>query len=311
MPEDGFDRVLIYGDYFPPKSSIIAVLSKIGRGKVSLSEAEIAEAMMELCELSNTYTQQLYAVFCPDEYLKEYVSDGGNDPEILEYIRLNRKWLNLLKSQAELLQRDFHIPVQCLAVIGWYSSIIGNMGAINEGLIAEETRKMLNVFNRKKPKEKYRPSWKFKEYKHHLLDYPDFVWALKTYSDFTSLLLENIGYKLKDSDSKEIHRGVSILRYCQMEMSAIDVERIKLCKPSQPDRLTGFCTNCMTNYRYDRGESGRCQRPECTGAYNTNKTLKSRLKKKVEKKWVGSKRSVCKCGNIDEVNENNLCFKCY
>jgi hypothetical protein len=312
MSESGFEQVLIYGDYFPLKSSIIAVLSKIGRGKVSLSEAEIAEAEMLFCELSNTYTQQLYAVFCPDEYLNEYVSDGGTDPEILEYLQLNHKWLNLLKKQAELLQRDFHIPVQCLAVIGWYSSIIGDMGVINEGLIAEETNKMLNIFYRNKPREKYKDSWNFKEYKQHLFDYPDFVWALKSCSDFTSLLLENIGYELKDSDSKEIRKGVTLLRKWKMEMSAIDVARIKLHKQRQPERLTGFCANCMTNYRYDRSKSGRCQRPECIGAYNTNKTLKSRYKKKIKNKWVGSKRNVCElCRNIDKVNKNDLCFKCY
>jgi hypothetical protein len=313
-----FAQTDVFGDYLPPQSSIIAVLSKIGKGKVSLSDAEIAKAMMLFCELSNTYTQQLYAVFCPDEYLSDYVGDGGTDPEILEYIRLNRKWLNLLKSQAELLQRDFRIPVQCLAVIGWYSSIIGDMGVINEPLIAEKNNKMLNVFHKKKPREKYRESWNFKEYNHHLFDYPDFVWALESYSDFSSFLLENTGYKLKDSDTKEIRKGVTFLRKWQMEMSAIDIARIKLCKPSQPDLLTGFCTNCMTNYQYDRQvykqdkkTSSLCPRIECISEYNTNKTLKSRHKKKVEKKWVGSKRGVCKCGNIEEVNDKNLCCKCY
>ncbi len=312
MSESGFDRVLIHGNYFPPQSSIIAVLSKIGRGKVNLSDAEIAKAMMLFCELSNTCTQQIYAAFCPDEFLAEYVSDGGNDPEILEYIRVNSKWINLLKIEAELLQQDFHTIVQCLVVIGWYSSIIGDVGVLNTVLIAEEINKMLNVFNRKKPREKYRHSWKLKEPKGHLFDYPDYVWASEYYGDFCSLLLKNIGYKLEKSDSKEIHDGVTLLRKAHIEMSAIDLQRTKLCIPSEPNRLTGFCSNCLTNFEYDRGESGRCQRAQCIGSYNTKKTQKSRNKKKAENKWIDVKVGVCvKCRNIDPIDAKNICSKCH
>ena len=310
MSESSFEQVFVCGNYLPPQSSIQAVMSRIGKGKVSLSYAEFAKANQLFCDLSNNCIPQLYAAYCPEEYSTEYNSSGGTDPEIIEYIRLNCEWLNLLKIQAELLQRDFHTLVQCLFVISWHSITLGDVGVINLRFIAQETTKMLNVYNRKKPFDKYSPSWNFKERKPHLLDYPDFAAALEYFSDFSSLVLENTAYELKDSDDKETRKGVTLLREIQMEMSAIDLARVKLCIPLSHEKLAGFCSNCMTNYLYDRGASGRCQRPQCIRAYNTSKTLKSQLKKKVEKKWLGSKKGICKCGNIDEVNDKNLCFKC-
>ena len=316
MTQNGliFERVIIYGDLFPPQSSIRVVLSKIGKGKVILNDDEIVGAKQLFSDLSNTYTQSIYKLICPNEYI------GTNkfEPRIVELLKLNQKWISLLKTQVELVDRDFTTIVQCLAVMEWYRAILGGMGAINLNLVAEETSKMLNVYNRKKPLHGYKPNWKFKEYKQPLLDYPDFASAYEYFSDFSSLILENIGHRLTDSDSKATRKGVTLLREIQMELSAIDLSRLRLDIPPSGNRLVGFCSNCMTNYLYDREvykqdkkTSSLCPRPECQKGYSVQTTRKSRGIKSTngEKKIGFCKGKSCQ-GDKKRMLTNGLCSIC-
>ncbi len=299
MSESNFEQVFICGDYLPPYSSIRAVTLRIGKGKVSLSDDEIAKARQLFCDLSNTYTDLISRSVCPDEY-RSKVIDGD--------LELDRRWLSLLKTQAGLVERDFNSLVQCLFMLEWYRLILGDMGVINLNLIGEETSKMLNVYNRKKPLDKYRPNWKLRNYSQHLTIYPDFASAYDYFSDFSLLILENIGYQLKASDSAGTHRGVTLLREIQMEMSAIDLIRIRSRKVNPNETFAGFCSNCMTNYLYERGASSLCSRSECNREYSDRARSKSRSNRSTSSEQ--RMRGHCKCCGKDRVLIDLMCSKC-
>ncbi len=307
MSESNFEQVFICGDYLPPYSSIQAVMLRIGKGKVSLSDDEIAKAKQLFCDLSNIYTDLISRSVCPDEY-RSKVIDG--DLESLQLIELDRRWLSLLKTQAGLVERDFNIIVQCLFMLEWYRLILGDMGVINLNLIAEETSKMLNVYNRKKPLDKYRPNWKLKNYSQHLMIYPDFASAYDYFSDFSLLVLENIGYQLEASDSAGTHRGITLLREIQTEMSAIDLIRIRSRKAYPNETFAGFCSNCMTNYFYERGASSLCSRSECAKAYSAQTSRKNRSITPVGEKKMGYCQGKNCLGSKKRMLVGGICSVC-
>ena len=44
MSESSFEQVFVCGNYLPPQSSIQAVMSRIGKGKVSLSARSVSSS---------------------------------------------------------------------------------------------------------------------------------------------------------------------------------------------------------------------------------------------------------------------------
>lgn len=291
-----FEQVNICGAYLPPNSSINAVLAKIGKGKVKLPPDEIISAKHLFCDLSNEYTAMLDIKFNPVKHLLL----GNNDDITIKLMGLDFEWLAMLKTQSELVQRDYSQLVQCLFVIEWYRFLVGDMGVINTPKMAEEISKLLNVWYCKKTRDKYSPSWKLKEYKPHLDEFEDFSIAREFLDDYYSLVMENIGYGFVRIRTPEIDRGISHLQQLHISMYEIDSDRIKVAQALRvKNTVLGFCSNCMTNYFYNRGASSLCSRNECQKAYSVRIKSISR-----------SKREYCEFCETNRVLTNGVCRKC-
>lgn len=302
-----FAQADIFGEYLPAKSSIEAVLSKLGNPNLTKGQKRIAE--QDFCTVSYTIVTLLDKQLNADIYLSR--GEIGKDLEA------SRQFVSAIKQQAEMTEFSFWSVMQSIFVMEWYRYIAGNPSGGNLQKISQQTKSMLLIASGEKK------HWEFPQVTIHddysrLEEYPDFKSANEYFNSFTNKLndeLDDISRVEKERDSKIVNSILDSFAAIN-SLAAIGEKKGNRSVPF----LCPFCKTHSVLERARKGTRSHCKNLECERAYSTAKTEENRespanqkqvSNKPLWKKASDTPRYCLECRYRRLVNEERSCKKCY
>lgn len=322
-----FAQADIFGEFLPSKSSIEAVLSKLGNPSLTKGEKRIAE--QDFCILSYTIIKLLDKQFNADIYL----SRG----EIGKGLEADLRFIASVKQQAEMTETSFYLLMQSIFIMEWYQYVAGNPSGGNPQKVQQQTTSMLLIANKKKEPWNFPKVTNQDDYS-RLEEYPDYKSASGYFNSFTSKLNDELDNILRGESLTE--RGSKIGNSILDSFTAIN-SLAAIGERKGNKSVPFFCPFCKTHSvleRVRKGTRSHCKHFEfeCNKPYSAIKTKESRNSPGSQKnKKPSAKRELAKrklvstkpiwekaddtrryCYECDPpkrrlVNEGQLCEECY
>jgi hypothetical protein len=304
-----FAQADIFGEYLPSKSSIEAVLSKLGNPNLTKGQKRIAE--QDFCVLNYGITKLLDKQINADIYLSRGAT--GEDLEAcLQFILT-------MKQQADMTEFSFVSLMQSIFVRSWHQYIAGNPSGGNLQKIQQQTTSMLLIASGEKEPWGF-PRVTIRDDYSRLEEYPDYESANEYFKSFTNKLNDELDNILRGENEKK--RGSKIGDSILDSFAAINT-LAAIGKKKGNKSVPFFCPFCNTHSvleRVRKGTRSHCENLECERAYSAAKTKENRdspaIKQQVSNKPFWKKaddtpRYCIGCRKRRLVDEGRSCKKCY
>jgi hypothetical protein len=318
-----FAQADIFGEYLPSKSSIEAVLSKLGNPNLTKGQKRIAE--QDFCILSYEITKLLDKQINADIFL----SRGKTGEDLEAYFQ----FVSTMEQQAEMTDTSFGSLMQSIFVMNWHQFIVGNPSGGNLQKIQQQTSSMLLIANGEKKPWNF-PRVTIRDDYSRLEEYPDYKSANDYFKSFNNKLDDELDNILRGESEKE--RGSKIGNSIIDSFAAIN-SLAAIGDKKGNKSVPFFCPFCQTHSvleRVRKGTRSHCENLECKRAYSAAKTKDNRespssqknkkpsAKQKIaERKLVSTKpiweeaddtRRYCiGCRKRRLVDEERSCEECY
>ena len=304
-----FAQADIFGEYLPSKTSIEAVMSKLGNPNQTKGEKRIAK--QDFCSLNYVIVTLLDRQLNADIYLSR--GEIGKDLEA------SFQFVSAIKQQAEITGFSFWSVMQSTFVMRWYQYLAGNPSGGNLQKICQQTTTMLSIANRDKEPWKFPEVTIYDDYS-RLEEYLDFQSANEYFKSFTSKVMNDLENSLNEQNPKERGSkiGDSILdMYAAINYLAAVYEK-------KGNRLVPFlCPFCQSHSLLKRAKKGlraHCENLECKRAYSFvgNQRNRESPANQIQvssllpwEKASGTPRYCCECRKRRLVNKERSCKQCY